>query len=117
MERKMRGNGEKVPDEVFDPYEEYEHLPTFISIRLHHGGIFSKGRSRKYLNVIYSRAMNLCVLLRNLVTQMNRKDFFHFVRPDIDLQFGLQALGNDTDIQVLLEYVPECKLFDVYTEH
>ncbi|KAJ9548969.1 hypothetical protein OSB04_021512, partial [Centaurea solstitialis] len=40
----------RVPDEVFDPYEEYEHLPTFISSRLHHGGIFSKGRSRKYLN-------------------------------------------------------------------
>ncbi|KAJ9566147.1 hypothetical protein OSB04_002113 [Centaurea solstitialis] len=46
-----------------------------------------------------------------------QKRFFHFVRPDSDLQFGLQALGNDSDIQALLKYVPECKLFDVYTEH
>ena len=44
--------------------------------------------------------------------------FYHFLKPDTDLDYGLQPLGSDQDVLFMAKYVEEGhKLIDIYVEH
>ncbi|CAI9266829.1 unnamed protein product [Lactuca saligna] len=81
--------------EVVDVSTVYAGAPTWFSIKLHHGGKFTKLPDIKYIGVIY----------------------YHFRIPNGDFQFGLRALGNDQDVINLSKYIAHNKLIEVYTEH
>ncbi|KAJ9566216.1 hypothetical protein OSB04_002182 [Centaurea solstitialis] len=41
-------------DDKFHPNEVCELYPTLMSMKIHHGGVFTKGHERKYLNDVYT---------------------------------------------------------------
>ena len=43
--------------------------------------------------------------------------YYHFKIPNSNLDYGLQALGNDQDVLNLLKYTEKYKLIEVYIEH
>ena len=43
--------------------------------------------------------------------------YYHFKIPNSNLDYGLQALGNDQDVLNLLKYTDKYKLIEVYIEH
>ena len=59
--------------------------------------------------------------LNDMVTKIGYKRsklmYYHFKIPNSNLDYGLQALGNDQDVLNLLKYTDKYKLIEVYIEH
>ncbi|CAI9297114.1 unnamed protein product [Lactuca saligna] len=43
--------------------------------------------------------------------------YYHYRIPNLDLDFGLKALGNDQDVISMIQFVPQNKVINVYVEH
>nr|KAJ0190361.1 hypothetical protein LSAT_V11C800434420 [Lactuca sativa] len=43
--------------------------------------------------------------------------YYNYRIPNLDLDFGLKALGNDQDIIFMAQYVPQNRVIIVYVEH
>ncbi|MFS8025987.1 hypothetical protein Hanom_Chr16g01481641 [Helianthus anomalus] len=86
--------------------------PTFFSLKIHHGGSFTKFPSRIYVNdqVDYVDFVDkdkfsvneVCYMMLELEYSENELIFYYFKPFDEDLNFGLRALGNDSFHQLLV---------------
>ncbi|KAL8188723.1 hypothetical protein R6Q57_029743 [Mikania cordata] len=89
--------------------------PNYFSFKLHHGGVFKKFPGRRYVNGRVSFIDNLDIdefLVHKIDWMVKDLDlykpgvhyFYHFQVPGKDLDFGLVALGNDSDVINLAQY-------------
>ncbi|KAL8253752.1 hypothetical protein R6Q59_031973 [Mikania micrantha] len=109
-----------------DMEEIYALYPTLFSVKLHHGGIFTKFPERKYVDgkaaivdLFDSERMSVheldCVMFE-LGYSLDTERYYHYRLPDGDLDFGLLALGSDSDIIGFCKHTAKHKLMHVYTE-
>nr|KAJ0187464.1 hypothetical protein LSAT_V11C900468320 [Lactuca sativa] len=115
-------------DEI-DVARRYAGHPTIFSVRLHHGGQFTKFPGRKYIKgkQNYVDLLDIDTFsihdIDEMMEELGYIDsdqtllYYHFLRPFGDLDFGLFALGSDQDVHHLGTYVANHKLIDVYIEH
>nr|KAJ0227649.1 hypothetical protein LSAT_V11C100003630 [Lactuca sativa] len=113
--------------ETYDITNEYERVPTMFSIKLHHGGNFTKLPNTKYVKgeVRYIDLVDidefsvheLDAMMLELGYSVPPVIYYHFRIPHEDLDFGLRALGNDNDVLNLAQYIGDNKVIEVYTEH
>ncbi|GJZ27143.1 hypothetical protein Tco_0571396 [Tanacetum coccineum] len=62
--------------------------------------------------------MGLQEMLKTLGYPMKKnKMYYHFKIPNSNLDYGLQALGNDADVINLVRYIDKYRLIEVYIEH
>ncbi|GJT78822.1 hypothetical protein Tco_1045547 [Tanacetum coccineum] len=62
--------------------------------------------------------MELQEMLKTLGYPMKKnKMYYHFKIPNSNLDYGLQALGNDADVINLVRYIDKYRLIEVYIEH
>ncbi|KAJ9566814.1 hypothetical protein OSB04_002780 [Centaurea solstitialis] len=111
-------------EEYKDVYDLY---PELVSLKIHHGGRFTKFPGRRYLKgkTHYVELVDtdkfsvheLEDMMHEIGYKTPRPTYYHFVIPGKDLDFGLHALGSDMDILEFLKFVPQCKVFDIYIEH
>ncbi|GJU83449.1 hypothetical protein Tco_1285814 [Tanacetum coccineum] len=111
-----------------DPYKMYKTHSTLFSIKLHHGGVFTKLPNRKYNNsnitfvdMIDSDEFSvheIVSMLEDLGHDGHKVMFYHFLKPCCNLDNGLEPLACDKDVVLLAKYVTEgLKLLEVYVEH
>ncbi|CAI9292371.1 unnamed protein product [Lactuca saligna] len=102
--------------------------PTIFSIRLYHGGEFTKFPGRKYIKgkQTYIDLLDMDTFsvhdIDEMMEQLGYVDegiplYYHFKRPFSDLDFGLFALGSDQDVRHLGTFISKHKLIEVYIEH
>nr|KAJ0213339.1 hypothetical protein LSAT_V11C400157690 [Lactuca sativa] len=113
--------------ETYDITNEYERVPTMFTIKLHHGGNFTKLLNTKYVKgeVRYIDLVDiddfsvheLDAMMLELGYSVPPVIYYHFRIPHEDLDFGLRALGNDNDVLNLAQYIGDNKVIEVYTEH
>ncbi|CAI9288766.1 unnamed protein product [Lactuca saligna] len=115
-------------DEI-DVARRYAGHPTIFSVRLHHGGQFTKFPGRKYIKgkQNYVDLLDIDTFsihdIDEMMEELGHIDsdetllYYHFLRPFGDLDFGLFALGSDQDVHHLGTYVANHKVIDVYIEH
>ena len=83
-------------------------IRTAFSIRLHYGGSFTGSPGRRYING-YSKIVDeldsdefsvheIDAIVEDLGNDGHKIMFYHFLKPDYDLDSGLQPLGNDQDV-------------------
>nr|KAJ0193317.1 hypothetical protein LSAT_V11C800438100 [Lactuca sativa] len=109
--------------------------PTWFSIKLHHGGKFTKLHDIKYIGgeVCYVDYVDIdefsvheldAIMLDLGYPDPRNSDFadeslliyYHFRIPNGDFQFGLRALGNYQDVINLSKYISHNKLIEVYID-
>ncbi|KAL4577821.1 hypothetical protein LXL04_013935 [Taraxacum kok-saghyz] len=111
-----------------DLKQRYAGHPSIFSIRLHHGGEFTKYPGRKYIkgkeNFVDLLDIDKFSIhdLDDIVEYFDYVEdgklmFYHFLMPLSSLDYGLYALASDQDVCHLAEYIPKHKLIDVYIEH
>ena len=98
-----------------------------FTIKLHHGGEFTKFPNVNYIEGIVTYVdmvdieefsiHEMDAIMKGLGYSVLPVIYYHFRVPKGDMHFGLQALGNDDDVLNLAQYVKEHKLIRVYTEH
>lgn len=99
-----------------------------FSLKIHHGGFFTESPGRKYIEGTYNFIdfididLFSVIEIHDMIEKLGykRKDcvmYYHFKIPNNDLDYGLQALGNDGDVLNLVRYVDKYKLIEVYIEH
>lgn len=96
-------------------------------MKVHHGGVFTRSPGRKYIigKVNYVDLIDVDELSVHEIDLMvvklgydpEERMYYHFCIPEHDLDFGLEALGNDQDILNLLRYTNKWKIIDIYIEH
>ncbi|CAI9281188.1 unnamed protein product [Lactuca saligna] len=99
-------------DEI-DVARRYVGHPTIFSVRLHHGGQFTKFPGRKYIKgkQNYVDLLDIDTFsihdIDEMMEELGHIDsdktllYYHFLRPFGDLDFGLFALGSDQDVHHL----------------
>ncbi|CAI9289134.1 unnamed protein product [Lactuca saligna] len=126
----------KPKHEVVDISIVYVDSPTWFSIKLHHGGKFTKLPDIKYIggevcyvdyvdiNEFYVHELDSIILDLGYPDPRNSEFadespfiYYHFRIPNGDFQFGLRVLGNDQDVINLSKHIAHNKLIKVYTEH
>ncbi|CAI9278279.1 unnamed protein product [Lactuca saligna] len=116
----------------------YAGIPTWFSIKLHHGGKFTKIADKKniggevcyidYVDIDEFPVHELDAIMLDLgypdprmtgVVDVSDSPviYYHFNIPNGDFQFGLRAYANDQDVINLSKYIPHNKLIEVYTKH
>ncbi|CAI9301559.1 unnamed protein product [Lactuca saligna] len=115
-------------DEI-DVAHRYVGHPMIFSVRLHHGGQFTKFPGRKYIkgkqNYVDLLDIDTFAIhdIDEMMEELGHIDsdetllYYHFLRPFGNLDFGLFALGSDQDVHHLGTFVANHKLIDVYIEH
>ncbi|GKB71194.1 hypothetical protein Tco_0932606 [Tanacetum coccineum] len=108
-------------DENIDVYRMYGFADSLC-------GMFSPQHGRAYVNVTFSY-VDVCDIDEFSIHELNDfvqklgysakvKLYYHFRKPDGDLDTGMHALGNDHDVRKLVEYVRlGNKMIKVYIEH
>nr|KAJ0208196.1 hypothetical protein LSAT_V11C500275290 [Lactuca sativa] len=101
--------------------------PYIVTIKLHHGGEFTKFPNVNYIEgtVTYVDMVDIeefsihkmDAIMKGLGYSVPPFIYYHFRVPKGDIDFGLRALGNDDDVLNLALYVKEHKLIRVYTKH
>ncbi|CAI9264792.1 unnamed protein product [Lactuca saligna] len=123
-------------NEVVDVSSLYAGAPTWFSIKLHHGGRFTKLLDIKYtggevcyvdyVDIDEFSVHELDAIMLDLdypdprmieLTDESPVIYYHFRIPNGDFQFGLRPLGNDQDVINLSKFIQNNKLIEVYTEH
>ncbi|KAJ9546723.1 hypothetical protein OSB04_019266 [Centaurea solstitialis] len=111
-------------NEYIDVYGLYE---TFISLKINHGGFFTKSPGRSYQDgkVHYVDLVDtdvfsvheLDAMMQEIGYRQPIPTYYHFRIPGEELDFGLKALGNDQDVRNMIKHVPACRVMEIYTEH
>ncbi|PWA65567.1 transposase, MuDR [Artemisia annua] len=103
-------------EDPVDEQEAYSKFPNMFSLKIHHGGYFTESPGRKYIqgthNFIDFIDMDLfsVIEINDMIEKLGykRKDsvmYYHFKIPNNDLDYGLQALGNDGDVLNLVSWL------------
>ncbi|KAK1417391.1 hypothetical protein QVD17_26518 [Tagetes erecta] len=105
----------------------YVGFPHLFSIKLHHGGSFTKFPGRTYqrpvetlvdmLDVDKFSVHELDTVLEYLGYDKEATRYYHYLYPNGDLDFGIRALGGDEDVREFSKHVAVHKLMFVYVEH
>ncbi|PWA38189.1 transposase, MuDR [Artemisia annua] len=111
---------------AFDPKKAYGKSTTRFTLELHHGGFFTMGSGRRYMNgkVSWYDGVDIdlfsVIELKDMFGKLGYKEedtmYFHFRIPNRDLDSGLMPLACDSDILRLAKYVGKCKVIEVYLE-
>ncbi|CAI9266417.1 unnamed protein product [Lactuca saligna] len=114
-------------EKAFNARVVYDGYPTLFTIKLHHGGEFTKFPDVNYIDgtVTYVDMVDIeefsvhemDAIMKGLGYSVPPVIYYHFRLPKGDMHFGLRALGNDDDVRNLTHYVKEHKVIRVYTEH
>ncbi|KAJ9538150.1 hypothetical protein OSB04_030883 [Centaurea solstitialis] len=115
-------------DEDFDADMIYDHYTNLFSMKIHHGGVFTRrSPGRQYLNgkVTFVDLVDpdqlsiheFNAIIKHLGYHGTYMMYYHFLIPNSELDFGLQAFASDQDVLSLLKYVPQHKLVSFYIEH
>ncbi|GJS34893.1 RNA-directed DNA polymerase, eukaryota [Tanacetum coccineum] len=114
-------------DENIDVYRMYGNNDNLFSIKIHYAGMFTPQPGRAYVNDTFTY-VDVCDIdefsiheLNDLVQKLGYsakvKLYYHFRKPDGDLDTSMHALGNDHDVRKLAEYVRLWnKMIEVYIE-
>ncbi|CAI9295555.1 unnamed protein product [Lactuca saligna] len=113
--------------ETYDITNEYERVLTMFTIKLHHGGNFTKLPNTKYVkgemryidlvDIDEFSVHELDAMMLELGYSVPPVIYYYFRIPHEDLDFGLRDLGNDNDVLNLAQYIGDNKVIKVYTEH
>lgn len=105
----------------------YEGQPTLFTIKLYHGGEFTKFPDVSYVDgsIVYVDLVDIDefsihemdAIMKGLGYSVPPVIYYHFLVPNGDFHFGLRPLGNDDDLRNLAQYVKDHKRIRVYTEH
>ncbi|KAK9053929.1 hypothetical protein SSX86_025004 [Deinandra increscens subsp. villosa] len=100
---------------------------TLFTIKLHHGGKFTKFPSRCYVDgeidhIDMIDVDKFCVhdldgVMLRLGYTSKEPIYYHFLQPGKDLDYGLQTLSSDSDVLKMTSFVPQHRVIFVYTEH
>jgi len=103
-----------------------EMCPDLFSIKLHHGGNFTKFPHLEYVegmtNYIdlidpdFFSVHELDCMLQKLGYGMDFIRYYHYKVPNEGLDFGLRALGSDLDVIAFCKHTSDHKIMNVYTE-
>ncbi|CAI9261810.1 unnamed protein product [Lactuca saligna] len=114
-------------EKAFNARLVYDGYPTLFTIKLHHGGEFTKFPDVNYIDgtVTYVDMVDIeefsvhemDAIMKGLGYSVPPVIYYHFRLPKGDMHFGPRALGNDDDVRNLAQYVKEHKVIRVYTEH
>ncbi|KAD5318223.1 hypothetical protein E3N88_18169 [Mikania micrantha] len=114
-------------DDTFNPYEIYSGSLPYFTVKFFHGGHFEGFPERRYVNskinyvdMIGCDEFSVCevnAMIRELGYSHDEIIYFHYMVPGQNLDYGLQPLVNDNDVQNILEYVENFKIIEMYTEH
>nr|KAJ0219453.1 hypothetical protein LSAT_V11C300139830 [Lactuca sativa] len=132
----MRSRLEYVENTTYSGRIRSLGTPTWFSIKLHHGGRFTKLPDIKYtggemcyvdyVDIDEFSLHELDAIMLDLgypdpwmdeLTDESPVIYYDFRIPNGDFQFGLRALGNDQDVINLSKFIQNNKLIEVYTEH
>nr|KAJ0221265.1 hypothetical protein LSAT_V11C200084130 [Lactuca sativa] len=101
--------------------------PTLFTIKLYHGGEFTKYPDVRYIDgtVNYVDMVDidefsvheLDAIMKGFRYGVPPVIYYHFLVPGGDFHFGLRPLGNDQDVANFSQYVSEHKVMKVYIEH
>uniref|UniRef100_A0A251UHI7 Putative transposase, MuDR, plant n=1 Tax=Helianthus annuus TaxID=4232 RepID=A0A251UHI7_HELAN len=115
------------PGTHFDPIQAYGQNPSIFTLRINHGGWFTSSPGRRYFDGEVSfidwvdedkfSVHELNDMMVKIGYPLDEKIYYHFMIPDQDLDYGLRAVGNDSDVSNMLQYVQKFKVIDLYTEH
>ena len=104
-----------------------EGISNYFTLKIHHGGIFTKSPGRRYVDgtIDYVDFVDIDVFsvheLDTMVREIGYVEgqtlYYHFLIPEVELDFGLLPLGNDGDVHVLSNYVEKNNLLSIYIEH
>jgi hypothetical protein len=99
-----------------------ENHPNIFSLKVYHGGRFTKTPGRRYVKgrVNFVDMIDSDEFSVHEVNSMievigytgNEVIYYHYKVPDLELDYGLRALGNDSDVLTLLKYVHNLKLLN-----
>ncbi|KAJ9548086.1 hypothetical protein OSB04_020629 [Centaurea solstitialis] len=103
-----------------------EHYPELFTLKIHHGGLFTKRPGRQYIQgkISYVDLVDgdelsvheINAMVKELGYTGKYPMYYHFLTPDCNLDVGLRALGNDQDVLNLMKYTLTTKVIEVYTE-
>ncbi|KAK1427506.1 hypothetical protein QVD17_16192 [Tagetes erecta] len=106
--------------------EFYEYNLHLFSIKLHHGGVFTKFPDRMYVDgkATYVDLLDserflvheLDCVMSNLGYATDIIRYYHYLVPNRDLDFGISALGGDQDVISFAKFTSDHKIMNVYTE-
>ncbi|CAI9278342.1 unnamed protein product [Lactuca saligna] len=114
-------------DKPFNAKVAYDGHPTLFTIKLYHGGEFTKFPDVQYIDgsVNYVDMVDidtfsvheLDAIMKGFRYGVPPVIYYHFLVPGGDFHFGLKPLGNDDDLRTFAQYVCDHKIMRVYTEH
>ncbi|KAJ9546885.1 hypothetical protein OSB04_019428 [Centaurea solstitialis] len=103
-----------------------KHYPELFTLKIHHGGLFTKRPGRQYIQgkISYVDLVDgdelsvheINAMVKELGYTGKYPMYYHFLTPDCNLDVGLRALGNDQDVLNLIKYTLTTKVIEVYTE-
>ncbi|KAL8189033.1 hypothetical protein R6Q57_029294 [Mikania cordata] len=101
----------------FDPYTIYVDTPKFFTLRIHHGGQFTKSPNRKYVNgkitfidTVDYEDFRIEVLnaMIHRIGYPNDMVFYYFLKISyVCLDLGLNMLSSNNDFKSLCAHVRE----------
>ncbi|KAL4573287.1 hypothetical protein LXL04_020087 [Taraxacum kok-saghyz] len=123
---RLRSRGEETSN--VDLKKLYNGMRNFFSLQIHHGGMFTKSRSRRYVDgtvdyfyyvdIDLFSVHELDAMVKELGYVERQGLNYHFLIPELDLDFGLLPLVIDGDVHALSTYVPTTSVvISVYIEH
>ncbi|KAL4585030.1 hypothetical protein LXL04_009643 [Taraxacum kok-saghyz] len=123
---RLRSRGEDTSN--VDLKKLYNGMRNFFSLQINHGGMFTKSRSIRYVDgtvdyfdyvdIDLFSVHELDVMVKELGYVERQGLNYHFLIPELDLDFGLLPLLIDGDVHVLSTYVPTTSgVISVYIEH
>nr|KAJ0187918.1 hypothetical protein LSAT_V11C900465570 [Lactuca sativa] len=102
-------------------------LSSFCTFKIHLGGMFTKYLGRRYVggSIDYVDYVDMDVFSIHELDDMMKEIgyingepiYYHFLIPEIEIDYGLLPLGNDSDVLLLSKHVANHKEIIVYTEH
>ncbi|CAI9269498.1 unnamed protein product [Lactuca saligna] len=110
-----------------DLIKAYVGLSSLCTFKIHHGVMFTKYLGRRYVGgsidyVDYVDMDEFFVhelddMLKEICYINGEPTYYHFLIPEIEIDYGLLPLGNDSDVLLLSKHVANHKKIMVYTEH
>ncbi|KAJ9565732.1 hypothetical protein OSB04_001698, partial [Centaurea solstitialis] len=107
-------------------FDFVEHYPDLFTLKIHHGGLFTKRPGRQYIQgkINYVDLVNgdelsmheIDTMVKELGYSGKYPMYYHFLTPECNLDVGLRALGNDQDVLNLIKYTLTTKVIEVYIE-
>nr|GEV37713.1 nucleotide-binding alpha-beta plait domain-containing protein [Tanacetum cinerariifolium] len=118
----------EVEGEDIDVYEAYATQESLFSLKVIYVGCFTKSPGRSYVNgdFAFFDCINIDEFSVHELNDMVKKIgfscktmmYYSFLKPDMNLDNGLYALGNDEDVRRMVEYIIlGYEIIEVFIKH